>query len=76
MARAVGYIRVSTKEQDENVQRVAIERFAKDNGIELLTFFVDKGESRMKKWESRPGARKLIEFIRSKKVSTLNPERN
>ena len=63
MARAVAYIRVSTKSQDENVQRSVIEKFTRENGIEVLKYFVDKGESRMKKWENRPGARELVEFL-------------
>ena len=63
MIRAVAYVRVSTKEQDEKVQINAIEKFAKENSIEVLKYFVDKGESRMKKWENRPAAKQLVEFL-------------
>ena len=63
MIRAVAYVRVSTKEQDEKVQINAIEKFAKENSIEVLKYFIDKGESRMKKWENRPAAKQLIEFL-------------
>ena len=61
--RAIGYIRVSTKEQDESNQRLAIERFARDEGVEILRFYTDKGESRMKPWRERPAAREMVEFL-------------
>jgi len=61
--KGVAYIRVSTREQDENNQRLAIEKFAKEEGIEILRYFVDKGESRMKTWKERPGARQMVEFL-------------
>ncbi len=61
--KAIAYIRVSTRQQDENNQRRAIEEFAKNEQIEILRFFVDKGESRMKPWRNRPGASEMIEFL-------------
>ena len=61
--KAIGYIRVSTRAQDENNQRLAIQRFAEKEGIEILTWYVDKGESRRKKWVQRPGARDMVEFL-------------
>ena len=63
VSRAVAYVRVSTREQDEKVQINAIEKFAKENSIEVLKYFIDKGESRMKKWENRPAAKQLVEFL-------------
>ena len=63
MTRAIAYVRVSTKEQDEKVQIKAIEKYARENNIEVLKYFIDKGESRMKKWENRPMARELVEFL-------------
>ena len=61
--RAIGYVRVSTKEQDENNQRLAIEEYARRNGIEILRYYIDKGESRRKKWTQRPAAQELIRFL-------------
>ncbi len=63
--RAIGYIRVSTKQQDENNQKQAIMKFAKEHGIEILEWYIDKGESRMKPWNKRPAAKKMIEFLES-----------
>ena len=64
-AKAVIYVRVSTRQQDERNQILAIEKFARQHGIELLKgiVFVDKGESRRKKWSERPGARRLVEWL-------------
>lgn len=63
-----GYIRVSTETQAEkggglDVQRTAIEKYAKDNGIEIARIFCDAGVSGTK--ESRPALDELlIENIR------------
>jgi DNA invertase Pin-like site-specific DNA recombinase len=59
----VAYIRVSTREQDEEVQKRAIEEFAKSRGIEILEWYVDKGESGTVPFKSRPGANKLLEDL-------------
>ncbi|MEM4570343.1 MAG: recombinase family protein [Desulfurococcaceae archaeon] len=40
--KAFGYIRVSTRDQDEDVQRRAVEEFARSRGIEVLRFYVDR----------------------------------
>ncbi len=61
--KCIAYIRVSTKQQDENNQRRAIEEFARKEGMELLRFFIDKGQSRMNPWRKRPGAREMVEFL-------------
>ena len=61
--KAVAYIRVSTREQDEHVQRKAIEEFAKSRNIEILRWYVDKGESGAKIFRERPGARQLLEEL-------------
>ena len=61
--RAIAYVRVSTCEQDEGVQVNAIEKFAKDQGIEVLRYFIDKGVSGIKSWRKRPAARELVEFL-------------
>jgi len=61
--KAVAYIRVSTKEQDEEVQRRAIEEFARKHNIVIVKYYVDKGQSGAKKFIERPGAKELLEEI-------------
>lgn len=61
--RAIAYIRVSSREQDEKIQMAAIERYAREKGIEVLRYYIDKGESRRKKWVNRPGAMELVQFL-------------
>jgi DNA invertase Pin-like site-specific DNA recombinase len=67
--RCVAYIRVSTKEQDEEVQRRGLEEFARARGIEVLKWFVDKGESGAKPFRERPSASQLLE-----ELGSLKPE--
>jgi DNA invertase Pin-like site-specific DNA recombinase len=59
----VAYIRVSTREQDEEVQRRAIEEFAKSRSIEVLEWYVDKGESGAVPFKGRPSANRLLEDL-------------
>jgi DNA invertase Pin-like site-specific DNA recombinase len=67
--RCVAYIRVSTKEQDEEVQRRGLEEFARARSIEILKWFVDKGESGAKPFKERPSASQLLE-----ELDALKPE--
>ncbi|MEM4625070.1 MAG: recombinase family protein [Thermosphaera sp.] len=62
-SRAWAYIRVSTKEQDEEVQKKAIDDFCGSRGITLARVFVDKGESGGKPFQERPSARQLLETL-------------
>jgi DNA invertase Pin-like site-specific DNA recombinase len=61
--RCVAYIRVSTKEQDEDVQRRAIEEFARSRAVKILEWYVDKGESGAKPFKDRPAAGKLLDDL-------------
>jgi len=61
--KCVAYIRVSTKEQDEEVQRKAIEEFAKSKNIEVVKYYVDKGVSGAKAFKDRPSASQLLQEI-------------
>jgi len=61
--KAVAYIRVSTKEQDENVQKAEIEKFARQRGIEILEWYIDKGESGAKPFKDRPEANRLLQDL-------------
>jgi len=63
--KGVAYIRVSTKEQDEEVQRKAIDKFARERGIEIVKYYVDKGESGGKVFRERPSAKELLEELDS-----------
>jgi DNA invertase Pin-like site-specific DNA recombinase len=54
---------VSTREQDEEVQRRAIEEFAKQRSYDVLEWYVDKGESGAKPFKDRPAANKLLEDL-------------
>ena len=61
--KALAYIRVSTREQDEDIQRRAIEEFAGSRGISIVKWYVDKGESGAKPFKDRPSARRLLEEV-------------
>ena len=67
--RCVAYIRVSTREQDENVQRRALSEFAESKGMVVVKWYIDKGESGGKNFRDRPHARQLLE-----ELETLKPE--
>ena len=61
--KCVAYIRVSTREQDEYIQRRAIEDFARTKGFAILQYYIDKGESSAKSFKERPVAQQLLEDI-------------
>jgi len=67
--KAVAYIRVSTREQDETVQLRAIREFAQARGIEVLKVYPDKGESGGKPFRDRPQAQLLL-----KELDVLKPD--
>jgi len=58
--RCVAYIRVSTREQDEEVQRNAIEEFARSRSFTIVKYYVDKGESGAKPFKERPSTSQLL----------------
>jgi len=61
--RCVAYIRVSTKEQDEEIQRSAIEEFSKMRNIEVLEWYIDKGVSGANPFSQRPEAVRLLQDL-------------
>jgi len=61
--KCVAYIRVSTKEQDEEVQRKSIEEFAKSKNIEVVKYYVDRGVSGVKTFKDRPSASQLLQEL-------------
>lgn len=69
--RVVAYIRVSTKEQDENVQKAEIEKFAEKRGLSVVGWYVDKGESGAKLFKERPEASRLLQELESVKPEAI-----
>ncbi|MEM4812904.1 MAG: recombinase family protein [Ignisphaera sp.] len=69
--KAFAYIRVSTREQDEDIQRKAIEEFAYQRGIEVTGLFIDKGESGAKPFSERLGARQLLQKIGEQSIDAV-----
>lgn len=69
--KAVAYVRVSTREQDENIQRQAIEEFARQREVEILGWFVDKGVSGAKPFKEREGAQALLGYIKNNHVDAV-----
>src|SRR5512135_3234072 len=73
--KAVGYIRVSTPGQAKdgeslNTQRIAITRFAKSKGWQLIKIYEDRGISGAKA-ESRPGFMEMMRDAEQKKFSGI-----
>jgi len=60
--KALAYIRVSTREQDEEVQKNAIESFAQQRGIEILKWYVDKASGAIA-FKNRESAKELLKDI-------------
>jgi DNA invertase Pin-like site-specific DNA recombinase len=66
--KGIAYVRVSTKEQDEETQIKSIEEFAKGR-FEIVKWYVDKGESGSKPFKERPSASQLLN-----ELDALKPE--
>ncbi|MEM3942501.1 MAG: recombinase family protein [Thermofilaceae archaeon] len=71
MVEAYGYVRVSTKEQDELVQVSALEEFAKSRNITVVKYFIDKGASGAMRFKDRPAANELLKALEGGSVRTL-----
>jgi len=69
--KAYGYVRVSTREQDEEVQKHEIEEYAKRNGMEIVEWFIDKGISGNRPFKDRPEANRLLERLKFEKVDAI-----
>lgn len=69
--KAVAYVRVSTKEQDEEVQRKAISDFAAKKNIAIIEWYVDKGESGAKLFKDRPESARLLSELGTKKPDII-----
>ena len=65
---AVAYVRVSTDEQDPENQRLHLEKFAKERGLNIVKWYVDAGVSgAVTPWE-RPAFSNLVKDLESKTV--------
>jgi DNA invertase Pin-like site-specific DNA recombinase len=53
------------------VQRAEIEKFAKAKGIEIIKWFIDKGESGAKIFKERPAAQELINYISNNEIDAI-----
>lgn len=63
MIPAVTYIRVSTEEQDPENQRVYLEKWAAERGIEIIRHYIDVGVSgATEPWE-RPAFRQMADEV-------------
>ena len=73
-SKAIGYIRVSTRDQAESgasleAQRTKIEAYAVLHDLELVELIEDAGFSA--KSLDRPGMAKLLQLIRARKITTV-----
>jgi site-specific DNA recombinase len=71
--RAVGYVRASTDDQKltPEAQRDAIERYARDRGIAIVSWFEDLGVSGATPLEKRPGIMAAIDALPRERAGAL-----
>jgi putative DNA-invertase from lambdoid prophage Rac len=69
-ATAFGYVRVSTREQDEGYQASEITRFAERLGYTLTRIYVDKMSGGIP-FQSRESARRLLDQLEAEKPSAI-----
>jgi site-specific DNA recombinase len=73
MNKAIGYIRVSTSEQENgpDAQRAALVRWCESNGAELVAVFEDRGISGAAEIDKRPGLLSALSALREHKADCL-----
>lgn len=69
--KAFGYARVSVESENIENQVLEIEKFAKDNGLELIAVFKDVGVSGSMPALEREGFKKLIEASKLLNIKTI-----
>ncbi len=69
--RAVGYARVSVREEDINNQVKAIEQYAKENGIELVHVFKDEAVTGASDPFKRDEFKAMYEFCKAYGINTI-----
>lgn len=71
MTNSIAYIRVSTREQDEDVQLNAIRNFAFEHNLSIVKVYIDKGVSGLRNFRNRPAANELLNELEKLKPGFL-----
>jgi len=74
--RAALYIRVSTEEQalhgySMEAQREALTRYAKENNLLIVDYYVDEGKSAREKMQSRTAFQRLMQGVQADKIDLI-----
>ncbi len=68
---AFAYLRVSTEEQTVQNQKLALGKWAQDNGYQILDFFEDSAVSGRVPATQRHGFRDMIELVKTAQVDAI-----
>jgi putative DNA-invertase from lambdoid prophage Rac len=71
MKYAFAYLRVSTEEQTVQNQRLVLDRWANDNGYQILDFFEDSAVSGRVPATQRRGFRDMLELVKNAQVDAV-----
>lgn len=71
MNRVIGYVRVSTSDQDTEAQRFAIINECQSRGWQLVTIEEDAATSGSIPWRERPGLSRAVTAIEAKDADVL-----
>jgi len=76
MIRVALYARVSTEEQvlhglSIDAQKESLEKYAKENSMQIIDFYVDEGISARKKYVKRKEFVRLLEDVKQKKIDII-----
>jgi len=71
MTKAVGYVRISQKDENIENQRLKILEFAKSKGFEVVGFFADIDVSGTTPPRERPQYRAMLEFCKLNGIDTI-----
>ncbi|MEO9364362.1 MAG: recombinase family protein [Nitrososphaera sp.] len=71
MKYAFAYLRVSTEEQTVQNQKLALERWARDNNFQILDFFEDSAVSGRVPAAQRRGFHDLVEMVKTATVDAV-----
>lgn len=71
MKYAFAYLRVSTEEQTVQNQKLALERWAQDNGYQILDFFEDSAVSGRVPATQRRGFRDMLELVKTAQIDAV-----
>jgi putative DNA-invertase from lambdoid prophage Rac len=71
MKYAVAYLRVSTEEQTVQNQKLALEKWARENNYQILEFFEDPAVSGRIPATQRSGFQEMLELVKITKVDAV-----